>query len=268
MELILIKTAASVFVIICLSLLAEHVSPRVSGIISGYPLGAAIALFFLGYEISPSFAASSAVYAVLGLVSNQVLALCYYLVSDRIKHFSLFFSATGGIAGFLCSSFLLGYSPPDKTLILPITCLATLGFHLLFRKIADPVITNKKKFSFTILLTRAAASAALILIITGGAKAIGPKWAGLFSSFPLTLFPLLVIIHFSYEPQHVHSIIKNLPKGLGSLICYLVIIHYAYPAYGLYFGTVLGFFGSTLYLMAVLSLSGKTIKQCHKRTAI
>ena len=32
---------------------AERVSPRVAGLLSGYPLGAAIALFFMGLEIGP-----------------------------------------------------------------------------------------------------------------------------------------------------------------------------------------------------------------------
>ncbi len=260
-ELILIKTAVSVFIIIVLSLVAEHVSPRVSGIISGYPLGAAITLFFLGYEISPTFAASSAVYAVLGLISSQVLAFSYYLISARRKRFSALLSSLGGIAGFICSSFLLGFIHLNALLILPITCLATLGFHLLFQKIENTTITDKKKLSFTLLIGRAVASTVLIILITGIAKAIDVKWAGLFSSFPLTFFPLLVIIHLTYQVEHVHSIIKNLPKGLGSLIFYLVIIHYTYPAYGLYFGTLLGFIASTAYLMVVLSLSGRRSKK-------
>lgn len=257
MELILIKTVVSVFIIIGLSLLAEYVSPRVSGIISGYPLGAAITLFFLGYEISPAFAASSAVYTVLGLISSQVLALCYYLISVRHPPFSVLVSSFGGVIGFLFCSFTLGLLPIDKKLILPLSCLATFGFHYLFRKINDPIITQRKQLSASLLLGRALASAGLILFITAIAKTIGTKWAGLFSSFPLTLFPLLVIIHVSYKAEHVHSIIKNLPKGLGSLLFYLVIIHYAYPALGLFLGTVSGFLGSTIYLAVVLLISNK-----------
>lgn len=257
MELILIKTVVSVFIIIALSLLAEHVSPRVSGIISGYPLGAAITLFFLGYEISPTFAASSAVYTVLGLISSQFLALCYYLVSAKHPPFPVLASSFAGVIGFLFCSYTLGSLPIDKTFILPLTCLTTFGFHLLFRKINDPIITDRKQLSPSLLLGRALASAGLILFITAIAKVIGVKWAGLFSSFPLTLFPLLIIIHVSYKPEHVHSIIKNLPKGLGSLLFYLVIIHYTYPALGLFLGTVSGFFGSTIYLIIVLLISNK-----------
>ena len=52
------KLMSSVSIVVLLSWIAERVSPRVSGILSGYPLGAAIALFFYGVEISPEFAAS------------------------------------------------------------------------------------------------------------------------------------------------------------------------------------------------------------------
>lgn len=260
MELILIKSAVSVFIIIGLSLLAEHVSPRVSGIISGYPLGGALTLFFLGYEISPDFAAASAVYTVLGLISSQVLALSYYLISARNPPFNVVTSAFGSVVCFLCSAFLLGRLPINVYLILPLTCLATFGFHLLFRRIDNSVITKKKAPSFSLLISRAIASAMLIILITGIAKLIGPRWAGLFSSFPIVFFPLLIIIHFSYHTKHVHSIIKNFPQGLGSLILYLVVIHYSYPAFGLFIGTVSGLVCATIYLTAVLVLTGKKKK--------
>ena len=55
---------------ITLSLVAERVSTSVAGVLSGYPLGAAI-VFFYGLEVSPELAAKSAIYAMPGLIGTQ-----------------------------------------------------------------------------------------------------------------------------------------------------------------------------------------------------
>ncbi len=44
-SLLLAKIATAIIAVVGLSLVAERVSPRVAGILSGYPLGTAIALF-------------------------------------------------------------------------------------------------------------------------------------------------------------------------------------------------------------------------------
>lgn len=85
--------------------------------------------------------------------------------------------------------------------------------------------------------------------ITAAAKAVGPAWAGLFSAFPTALFPLLLIVHDTYDKAHVHTIIKNSTPGLGSLIAYGVSVSYFYPARGVGWGTLMPFGIATLCLV-------------------
>ena len=59
-EIFILKLIVAVAVVIGLSLVAEHSSPRIAGILSGYPTGSAVSLFFFGLEINPEFAANSA----------------------------------------------------------------------------------------------------------------------------------------------------------------------------------------------------------------
>ena len=53
----------------------------------------------------------------------------------------------------------------------------------------------------------------IILAIIATAQLVGSRWAGLLSAFPSTLFPLILIVHLSYDKTHVHTIIKNVPTG-------------------------------------------------------
>src|SRR5210317_1720551 len=74
-----VKVLVSILVVVLLSLIAEHAGPRVAGIVSGYPLGAAISLFFIGIEIDPAFAARGAIFTAAGL-SATVAFLGGYLL--------------------------------------------------------------------------------------------------------------------------------------------------------------------------------------------
>ncbi len=239
----------SVLVIVALSLIAERVSPKVSGILAGYPLGAAITLFFLGFEATPQFAADSATYTLLGLISSQFFVFVYYVVSKRTHRCSVLISSVAAIIGFLVCSALLHSITLPETAILPVTCCATLLFIILFRKIDNHYITDKVSLSFTSIFIRAMGAATLILCVTSASSIIGEKWSGLFAAFPITLFPLILIIHLSYDRKHVHTIIKNFPSGLGSLIIYTVAVHYFYPIFGLFTGTLFSFFLATIYLV-------------------
>jgi hypothetical protein len=67
----------------------------------------------------------------------------------------------------------------------------------------------------------------------------------------MTMLPLLVIIHFSYDPGQVHAILKNFPKGLGALVAYSLAVALCYPTYGIYVGTAIAYGLALLYLLLI-----------------
>ena len=70
------------------------------------------------------------------------------------------------------------------------------------------------------LLVRAGVATAIVLLITSLANVIGEEWSGLLSGFPITLYPVLLIVHSTYSEREAHGIIKNFPYGIGSLIIF------------------------------------------------
>ena len=255
--LLISKIIVSVFAVITLSLIAENVSPRVAGILSGYPLGAAITLFFYGLEISPEFASKSIVYTLIGLIATQSFVYFYFKASLYFKRYVILFSSIVSFAGYFFVAWLLHFINSNMLLSLIITIASIFFFIYLFKEIRNVKIENKIKLTPKVLFVRAVLSASIILIITGMAGLIGLKWAGLLSAFPITLFPLILIVHFTYDTAHVHTIIKNFPIGLGSIIIYSVTLSIAYPAIGIYLGTALSFVTATIYLLVYGLASNK-----------
>ena len=86
MEAILfVKLFISVILVLTLSAVAEHISPRAAGLLAGYPAGAVLTLFFIGMDISPEFAANSAVYTMMGLIGTEVFVYCYFSDPDDVS---------------------------------------------------------------------------------------------------------------------------------------------------------------------------------------
>ena len=247
---LIVKIVVTIGMVLTLSLVAERVSPRAAGLLSGYPLGAAIALFFIGLEISPEFAAESAVYTLAGLAASQAFVYGYFTASRRSAGRGILVSTAAGLAGYFAAAGLLRLVPFSRGLAVCTALGSMLLFIRLFRGIRDVAITRSVRLTPVVLLLRAAFAAGIIVAITVAAKVVGPAWAGLFSAFPTALLPLMLIVHMTYDKAHVHTIIKNFPRGIGSLITDGVSVSSLSPAWGVEWGTLAAFGMATVYLLA------------------
>ncbi|MBU3026028.1 hypothetical protein [Zobellia galactanivorans] len=269
--LFLIKLAVAIVFVIGLSLLAENVSPKVAGILSGYPTGSAITLFFFGLEVSPDYAAKSAVYNMIGLTAALSFVYIYYIASKYFVKLNILLSSLSAILGYFIIVWLLHLIEINIFLAIAIPIAFALLYIYLFREIKNITIETKAKLNFKILFVRAFFAALIILLITSVPKFVGPNWAGLFSAFPTTLFPLMLIIHYTYSKEHVHTVIKNVPIGMFSLIIYSLAVSIVYPLFGIYLGTLISFGTATLYLLVYsktksLINNRKRVVELKKRT--
>ena len=247
--LFLIKLVVAITFVIGLSFLAENVSPKVAGILSGYPTGSAITLFFFGLEVSPEYAAKSAVFNMIGLTAALTFVYVYYLATKYFKKYTILWSSVTAILTYFLVVAVLNQIELPKYIAIFIPISFSFLSIYLFKDIPNIDIQTKAKVNFKILFVRAFFAALIILLITTVPKFVGPSLAGLFSAFPTTLFPLMIIIHFTYSKEHVHTIIKNVPIGMFSLIIYSLTISIVYPLYGIYLGTLISFGTATLYLL-------------------
>ena len=259
-DLLIYKFIITSFVVISLSFIAEYVSPKWAGIISGFPTGTAIILYFYALENGLEFAGRSAIYNMVGLIAMQIFIFCYYLSSFITKKYKIILSICCGIIGYVVTVILLSRFSFTIFFAIIIPLISIFLFKMLFQKIGGTEITVKIKPTWKVILGRAVMAALIISLITGIAGVVGNTWAGLLSAFPTTLFPLLLIIHFSYGEQYAHSIIKYVPDGLVGLLVYsltIYTIYLNYPQFGLYFGIILAFSGAFIYLMLYQLISLK-----------
>lgn len=251
----LLKMGIAILMVLFLSVLAEVASPRSAGIFSGYPLGAAINLFFIGVEISPDFASESALYTALGLIATQVFAYGYVQASMRLRS-SNGIAATAaaslvGIAGYFSAAAVLRMTPVNLFTAILIPSLSIAAFNTLLKGLKNLKIQNRVGLSPRVLLFRSVFAAVAIILVTSTAKLAGPRWAGLFSAFPITMLPFVAIIHLTYGAEYACAVLKNVPKGLSALVVYSVAVTVFYKTHGVYVGTAIAYGLATLCLVAM-----------------
>lgn len=232
MILLLAKIFVSVFVVLGLSWIAEHVNPRVAGILSGMPLGAVLIIFFVGLELGPEFATIGALYAIPSIVSTIVFAMGYYFTSRIKLRYSPLWCSLAGLVGYF--SVATGLSTVSFDLFLGVglslSCLVVFAWS--FHSREQNKVQEKPQMTLMRLLFRSGMAAAFVVTITTVADIVGPRWSGLLIGFPMTFLPFLLIIHLTYSGAHVRTIIRNFPLGLIGLLIFLIAVNQTIPIFG------------------------------------
>ncbi len=248
MTLLLAKILVSVLLVLGLSWIAEHVNPRVAGILSGMPLGAVLITFFVGLELGPEFSTTSALYAIPSIISTIAFALGYYFTSRIESRLSpLLCSVAGLICYFLVAS---GLYTITFDLLLGVVCSLTclIIFAYAFHSREQNKVQEKPQMTPMRLMFRSGMAAAFVVTISTIADIVGPRWSGLLIGFPMTFLPFLLIIHITYSAAHVRTIIRNFPLGLVGLLIFLIAVNQTIPLYGVNLAIVLSMACSLCYL--------------------
>tara|TARA_R110000824_G_scaffold222077_1_gene409272 strand:- start:6459 stop:7265 length:807 start_codon:yes stop_codon:yes gene_type:complete len=251
----LAKLGLSISMVLGLGAIAVRASPRMAGLLAGYPLGTALALFFIGLEISPVFATQSAVHTLAGFTATMALGAGYWVAGRQPGVKGMASGVLGGFIAWLAASTILAQFDFTRLSGTLVTLGAIAAFSGLFRAIPDVKSPPSRSFSLPALAARACLAAAIIFAITSLAHWLPPAWAGTLAAFPVTMLPFLLILHLNHGAAPVATVIKHYPMGLGSLLSYTLCVSYTYPTLGLLWGSLAGFATATLWLLGWMQLT-------------
>ncbi|MFE8071240.1 hypothetical protein QQM79_09280 [Marinobacteraceae bacterium S3BR75-40.1] len=242
LTLIAVKLAVTLLTVLALAALAERVSARVAGVLAGFPLGTGIALFFLGWEQGPTYAAQAAVATLPGFLAAQGLALTY----SRLSAHGAAISTLLAVAVFLVLAWPLQAWGLTLWPALAVTVAGTLVFHRLLRGGRD-VAVRAGRNRWRIHLLRGLFSALVIIAVTSVGHISPPALAGVLAAFPITFFPLLVLLHAQYGAGTAQTLTRHYPAGLGALIAHTTVVALSYEVLGLGIGTLLGLLAAMVW---------------------
>ena len=242
--------------VLTLSFVAEKLSPKISGILSGLPLGSSITLIFFAIENGVDYVTKVALYNIHGLFAALAFSIGYYISTFYKGKFEIFLSLLISFISYLVIAFILAYVPPHVFFTPFIVIVLMLIATIYFAKKENFSIDKKIKTSVSDILFRSILTISIFLVVSSLPKYVPSNIAGIFSSFPTVLLPLMLIIHFRHSNLQARTIIKNTPFGLSSVVIYSLIVYFSYSKIGILYGTILALFCSVLYVL----IQGKVLK--------
>lgn len=128
---------------------------------------------------------------------------------------------------------------------------AAVVFYVIFKGLKEKTVDKPRIVSGGDLIFRGifGGSAVAAVVILG--DSFGYLWSGLFSSFPATITPVLVLLHMRNGRDIISGVIKSSPVGLSATGLYSCMIWLMYPVYGIVTGTIMSYIAVIVFLYVI-----------------
>lgn len=241
LQILLLKVTIAPGFVGVVSLVALRYGHRAAGWLVALPINTGTIVSVLVLTEGPSFAATAAVGALLGIVSLSVFAIGYARSAVRYP-----WPVCLGVAsaGFVASTLVLAQLPEVASLDLLAAVVSLVLVLVLLPRREDPEpSTSAPRWEIPLRMLTAAL---LVVGITTAADNLGPRLSGLLSPVPVFTITLAVFTHSRQGPAPVFRFMNGLQHGLFSFAAFCVVVGMLLVPYGLPIAIGLGlaaFFG-------------------------
>jgi uncharacterized membrane protein (GlpM family) len=217
--LLITKLVLTPLIVALVTLVARRWGESIGGLLIGLPLTSGPVSIFLVVEQGRHFAAGAANAAILGLVPVTAFYTAYVISAKRFPWYG---AALSGI--LLYSLVVTGISalplgPDLTTLIVPLVLAA--GVLMLGKRVAaGPPIPPP----WWDLPGRMVLATLLLVLITTAASALGPKWSGLLSPFPIFTSVMVTFSHRQGGLPAARRLIQGVSLGLFSYVAFFLVV--------------------------------------------
>lgn len=249
------KLAVSLIIVLLLAEITKRMNPVMGGLISGLPLGAGLSVYFVSSSLGLDFMLRGIPWAIAGLSSSLLFCLSYFLAGKlskfENKYLIILGSSLAGFGAFLLSALLikgLNLNLWSAGVVFSIIYLLNI---LTLRKFPDLINrpgSSGKANTIPALLVRGAIVGLIISAVTGMAYLVGSRWTGILSSFPSTLYALLLILHYEEGDSMYPGVIYGFSFSVVTLVVFYLSCLLLLPTFGLNLGYVLVYMITFVFL--------------------
>ncbi len=223
------------------SVIAEKSSPKLAALLGGLPSTILIALFFVGLDEGPHFAAKAVIVTPVILIVDAFYMLLFAVVAKKGYFRSLVFSSLcwAALAALLVVFKLHSY-------LLSVGIWA-VGLIILINTVDRILPTRAAKlsnveFTYWQLVARSLFSGSVIAFTVLISRYSGPIVSGIFTAFPAVYISTFTILYFARGLNFSQAVLKPLTiSGSINVIVYGLAVYVFYPRIGIYWGTLAAF---------------------------
>jgi hypothetical protein len=227
MSLLLLKLTLAPGLVAATTLAGRRWGPRAAGWLGGLPVVVGPILLAFALERGTPFAARAASGALLGLLSLTAFVLAYGW-SARVMGWLP--SAALGWAAFAAATLALDRVDVASWVALALVCCSFAAAAALLPRAPAEARAGAPRFD---LLLRAAATAVLVLVLTGLAGALGPRLSGLLASFPVLATVLAAFTHIQEGAAAAAQLLRGFATGLVAFAVFCFAVAELLPGQGI-----------------------------------
>lgn len=248
------KFLITILSVIVLAEISNRLNPTIGGLLSALPLGTGLSVYYISVDRGIEYVLSGVPWGIAALTSS-ILFCITYLVMGKHK--------INGILGILIASFvsivvftIWGFILSHLNFNIFKSISIFLVFYilniLLIKRISIPTQKHKKAIKGKKTnIVRGIITGVIILILSKIGSKAGSNWAGILSSFPSTLFALIIVLHYEDGNSKYPSLLKGFSYGISTLVIFYLGCTLTFPKFGLNFGFFLTYLICLVYLYLI-----------------
>jgi len=232
--LLILKLTIVPLALLVFGIVERRHGPRVAGWLAGFPIVGGPLLLFVTLDHGTAFGSQAALGAYFGLVPWLAFTMTYAFCSRRLGW--LWCTAIGFTVWTAVAMAAVVWQNASRWLeVLPI---ATFIAALFVYPRAEPS-DEEREHVWWGLPARMIAGVALTMTITQFSGAMGSKWAGIFSTFPVMGSIICISSHVEYGRHAVQEAVAGMTMGLASVGTFCFALYFLlarmemWPAFGL-----------------------------------
>lgn len=252
--MIVVKLLLAPALVVASSLSGRRWGPGVAGILVALPIVAGPILLITYLDHGPGFAAAAAGSSLLGLVSLALFGVVFSWLARRVRWApALLLSWAACLAADVGLALVAVPAPVGLAVALVAVLAATRALPP-----AGPS-TTPPAWPWWDLPGRAVCMAALVLVVTGAAAALGPSLTGVLAPFPIATSVVLAFVLAQNGPGAVVATVTGLLRGLIGFAAFSFVLAVLVEPLGA--ATAFGLATATAVIVALASTAARRARR-------
>jgi hypothetical protein len=252
-----LKLVFTPVLVLLASLSGRRWGEAVGGWLVGLPLTSGPVAFFLTLDQGPVFAEQAAAGSLAGTAAQACFALVYFRAAEHGNWPLALAAAALAFAG--CAATLQAIALPHLTLFLVALAALTLGLRAMPAQSVRHVVATLPIWDIP---ARMLVATTLVVSVTAGASALGPRLSGLLATFPIFATVLAVFAHRLQGSAAARQVLRGLLMGLYGFASFFIVLSLLLPKTSI----ALAFIGAGLAAMLVQGASFKLMQSGRRRS--
>lgn len=243
LSLIFVKWFSTTLVVVCVSLAAVRLGPKIGGVLAGTPIVLGPGYFFMVREQSAPFVADAALGSLHAMLATLIFCLSYVLLAKRLGAFAsvacaaLIWVFAATIADQLPGGVFLALAFFGVTLLLSRVYINSMG--LSSKAVSAPVRWGD-------LLVRGVLAGGVVCLATIMLVNVDPAVSGMVLSFPIGMLMIALTLHQRYGVEVARVTLANTQLGMLSLVAFSAVLSLSIELFDSYCAFWLSLFLSLL----------------------